>query len=118
MTVLRVCYKHGVPFDEGYYVSKHLPLVASVYGPLGLRKVEVVKVSGSANGLAPPYAVIFSAYFDSSAATHFGTKLQDVGRALQSAMQSPRAGDVRADIANYYGGAPDVMIGEVVAVPS
>ena len=105
MTVLRVCYKHGVPFDEGYYVSKHLPLVASVYGPVGLRKVEVVKVSGSANGLAPPYAVIFSAYFDSSAA-------------MQSAMQSPRAGDVRADIANYYGGAPDVMIGEVVAVPS
>ena len=105
MTVLRVCYKHGVRFDEGYYVSKHLPLFASVYGPLGLRNVEVVKVRGSADGSAPPYAVIFSAYFDSAAA-------------VQSATQSPRAADVRADVPNYYGGTPDVMIGEVVALPS
>jgi len=105
MTVLRVCYKHGVRFDEGYYVSKHLPLFASVYGPLGLRHVEVVKVWGSADGPASPYAVIFSAYFDSAAA-------------VQSAMQSPRAADVRADVPNYYSGAPDVMIGEVVALPS
>lgn len=102
MTVLRVCYKHGVRFDEGYYVSKHLPLFAGVYGPLGLRNFEVAKVSGAADGSAPPYAVIFSAYFDSAAAAH-------------SAMQSPRAAEVRADGANYY--APDVMIGEVVGFP-
>jgi hypothetical protein len=33
MTVLRVCYKYGVRFDEDYYVSKHLQLSAGVMVP-------------------------------------------------------------------------------------
>jgi uncharacterized protein (TIGR02118 family) len=49
--------------------------------------------------------VIFSAYFDSPAA-------------LQTAMQSPRMGEVMGDIAKYYDGMPDVLIGEVVALPA
>ena len=40
MTVLRVCYKHGVRFDKDYYTSKHLPLVGSVMGPFGVKGVE------------------------------------------------------------------------------
>ena len=63
MTVLRVCYKHGVRFDEGYYLSKHLPLTGSVLGPYGLKSVEMVKVTTTADGSTPPYQVIFSAYF-------------------------------------------------------
>jgi hypothetical protein len=51
------------------------------------------------------YQVIFSAYFDSPAA-------------LQTAMQSPRMGEVMGDIAKYYDGMPDVLIGEVVALPA
>jgi uncharacterized protein (TIGR02118 family) len=105
MTVLKVCYKHGIRFDEEYYISKHVPLATSVMAPGGLRKVEMVKVTATPDGSAPSYQVIFSAYFDSPAA-------------LQNAMQSPRMGEVMSDIAKYYDGIPDVLIGEVVALPS
>lgn len=103
MTVLRVCYKHGVRFDEGYYTSKHLPLAARVFGPHGVKSVELVRVTATADGSKPPYQVIFSAYFESAAG-------------LQNAMQSPRMAEVLGDIPNYYDGAPDVLIGEVVAL--
>jgi uncharacterized protein (TIGR02118 family) len=103
MTVLRVCYKHGVRFDEGYYLSKHLPLTGSVMGPYGVKSVELVKVTTTADGSTPPYHVIFSAYFESATE-------------LQNAMQGPRMGEVVGDIQNHYDGMPDVLIGEVVAL--
>jgi uncharacterized protein (TIGR02118 family) len=101
MTVLRVCYKHGVRFDESYYISTHGPLTNAVMGPHGLKKVEIIKVTATPDGSNPPYQVIFSAYFDSPAA-------------LQAVLQDPRIGEVMGDIANFYDGAPDVMIGEVL----
>jgi uncharacterized protein (TIGR02118 family) len=104
MTVLRVCYKHGVRFDEGYYVSKHLPLAAAVLGPHGVKNVEMVKVNTTADGSKPPYQVIFSAYFESAAG-------------VQNALQSPRMGEVLSDIQKFYDGMPDILIGEVVALP-
>jgi uncharacterized protein (TIGR02118 family) len=105
MTVLKVCYKHGVRFDEAYYLAKHVPLATSVMAAGGLRKTEMVKVNTTPDGSNPYYQVIFSAYFDSPAA-------------LQTAMQSPRMGEVMGDIAKYYDGMPDVLIGEVVALPA
>jgi uncharacterized protein (TIGR02118 family) len=104
MTVLRVCYKHGVRFDEDYYISKHLPLTGSVMGPHGLKSVEMVRVTAAADGSKPLYQVIFSAYFESAAG-------------LQNVMQSARIGEVLGDIQNFYDGAPDVLIGEVVVLP-
>jgi uncharacterized protein (TIGR02118 family) len=104
MTVLRVCYKHGVRFDEAYYLAKHLPLAASVCGPFGLKRVEVVKFGPWPDGSKPAYQVMFSAYFETA-------------RDVQSVLQSPRIGEVLGDIANYYDGMPDMMIGEVVALP-
>ena len=77
MPVVRVCYKYGVRFDEAYYISKHLPLAAAVIGPHGLKNVEMVKVTTTADGSKPPYQVIFSAYFESAAE-------------LQNAMHNPR----------------------------
>jgi uncharacterized protein (TIGR02118 family) len=102
MTVLRVCYKNGVRFDEAYYVATHLPLSASVLGPHGLKRIEMMKVSAAGDGAVPPYQVIFSAYFNSA---------ED----LQKALQSPRMSELQSDVAKYYDGAPDIMIGEVVA---
>lgn len=105
MTVLRVCYKYGVRFDESYYVSKHLPLAGSVMGPHGVKSVEMVKVTAMADGSKPPYQVIFSAYFESA-------------EGLQNAMKSPQMPNVLGDIQNFYDGMPDVFIGEVVALPA
>ncbi|HMD33067.1 MAG TPA: EthD family reductase [Candidatus Acidoferrales bacterium] len=104
MTVLRVCYKYGVRFDEAYYLSKHLPLAGAVMGPYGMKRVEVVKVGTPPDGSKPPYQFIFSGYFESPAA-------------LQNAMQGPRMGEVLGDIPNYYDGTPDVLTGEVLALP-
>jgi uncharacterized protein (TIGR02118 family) len=64
-----------------------------------------VKVTTTADGSTPPYHVIFSAYFESAGA-------------LQNAMQGPRMGEVLGDIQNFYDGMPDVLIGEVVALPA
>ena len=93
--------KHGVRFDEAYYVESHGPLVGNVFGPHGLQRVEILKVTGSADGTNPPYQIIFSAYFDSAAS-------------LQRAMQDPRIPEVMGDIRNFYDGMPDLMIGEVI----
>jgi hypothetical protein len=63
MTVLRVCYRQGLPFDEAYYLSKHLTLARSVMGPHGVTSIEVMKVTAVADGSKPLYQVIFTAYF-------------------------------------------------------
>ncbi len=104
MAVFRVCYKSGVRFDTAYYLAKHLPIAASVMGPHGLKSLEVMKVTAAMNGSQPPYQVIATAYFETATG-------------LQNALQSPRMAEVVSDVPNYYDGMPDVMIGEVVALP-
>jgi uncharacterized protein (TIGR02118 family) len=104
MTVLRVCYKHGIRFDEGYYTSTHLPLVGSIIGG-AVKNIEVVKLTSAGDGSAPPYQMMFSAYFDSPSA-------------LESAMQNPRMPEVLADVQNFYDGMPELLIGQVVVLPS
>jgi uncharacterized protein (TIGR02118 family) len=105
MNILRVCYKTGVRFDEVYYVAKHLPLAASICGPLGLKNVKVAKFWATPDGSKPPYQVMFSAYFDSAAD-------------IEKVLASPRIGEILGDIANYYDGTPDIMIGEVMDLPA
>lgn len=104
MNVLRVSYKHGVRFDEAYYATTHLPLAGSVMGPHGVQRVEMVKLTTPPNAAPPQYQVQFSAYFDSASS-------------LQAALGDPRMPEVMADIAKFYDGTPDIMIGEVVALP-
>jgi uncharacterized protein (TIGR02118 family) len=101
MTVLRVCYRQGVSFDEKYYSEKHIPMAGPIMAALGVRKTEIVKVSGSVPGFSTPYQVVFSAYFDSPAA-------------LQQCMASPNMGQVLDDVPNYFAGETDVMVGETI----
>jgi uncharacterized protein (TIGR02118 family) len=105
MTVLRVCYKSGVRFDDSYYVAKHLPLAGSIMGPHGITNVEVVKFGSNPDGSAPQYQVMFSIYFLSAAA-------------LEKAMADPRMSEILGDIRNYYDGMPDLLVGEVVPMPA
>lgn len=105
MTVLRVGYTSGVRFDHDYYVATHLPLASAVMGPHGIVNVEMATFGPNPDGSAPRYQVMFSAYFSSAAG-------------LQAALSSPRIGEVLGDIANYYDGMPDMMIGEVVPLVS
>ena len=104
MTVLRVCYKGGVRFDENYYISNHLPLVGGILGA-AIRNVEVVKMTSAGDGSAAPYQIMFSAYFESPAA-------------LQTARQHPRMPELLDDVKNFYDGVPELLIGEVIALPS
>jgi len=100
MIVVRTCYKHGVRFDQEYFVKKHMPLAARAMGP-HVAKVEMMRVTGSANGSVPPYQLVMSVYFESQAK-------------LQEAMGSPAWQQVMSDVPNYYGGTPDVLLGEVM----
>jgi uncharacterized protein (TIGR02118 family) len=101
MTVLRVCYKQGAAFDEKYYFEKHLPMAGAIMGSLGVKKSEIVKVSGSVPGFTAPYQFVFSVYFDSPAA-------------VQQCMQDPRMAEVLGDVPNYFKGETDVLVGETV----
>ena len=102
MAVISVCYKHGVRLDEQYYLTTHVALVDRVWGPQGLERTEVRKLTAAADGSAPPYQIIFSAYFPSP-------------EALQAALQHPTSAEVMNDVKNYYDGTPEIFFGEVVA---
>ena len=101
MTVLRVCYRQGLPFNEKYYFDTHIPMAGAIMRSLGMTKVEIVKVSGSVPGFAAPYQYVFSAYFDSPAD-------------LQRCMSDPKMGQVIGDVPNYFTGEQDVLVGETV----
>jgi uncharacterized protein (TIGR02118 family) len=103
VTVLRVCYKTGAVFDEKYYLGKHIPMAGGIMGSLGVKKSEIVKVSGSVPGFSAPYQYVFSAYFDSAAD-------------LQKCMTDPRMGEVLGDVPNYFTGETDVLVGETVTL--
>jgi len=102
VAVISVCYKHGVSLDEQYYLTTHVPLVDRVWGPQGLERTEVRKLTAAADGSAPPYQIIFSAYFPSA-------------ETLQAALQHPTSAEVMNDVKNYYDGTPEIFFGEVLA---
>jgi uncharacterized protein (TIGR02118 family) len=103
MAVITICYRHGARLDEAYYLATHAPIVARVWGALGMQRAEVRKVTAALDGSAPPYQLIFSVYFPSAAA-------------FQAALQHPSTAEILNDIPNYYdGGTPDIFLGEVLA---
>lgn len=96
-------YPSSSRFDYEYYVGKHLPLVAELWGPLGLVSAEASKgVSGLMPGSAAEYATIASLTFPSL-------------EVLQSVMTSASAGQVLGDIPNFSDAQPKVQISEVLA---
>jgi hypothetical protein len=51
------------PGSSSRDLNTHVPLVDRVWGPQGLERTEVRKLTAAADGSAPPYQIIFSAYF-------------------------------------------------------
>jgi uncharacterized protein (TIGR02118 family) len=90
-----------VPLDEGYYRTRHAEIIERAWGPLGLERTEVRKLGAAPDSSAPPYRIIWSGYFPSV-------------QALQAVLQDPASGEVVGNIPNYYQGAPDIFIGEVL----
>lgn len=86
MTTVIIAYRAdaSAKFDRAYYVEAHLPLVRDAYGPLGLESIDTffpVEAGGGTIALA-----ICQFRDDAAAKTAFG---------------SPRASELKADLANF-----------------
>ena len=89
----------GTGFDHGYYATTHMALVARHFGP---HMVSASASKGVAGGpdTPPGFHAIATLLFDDQAK-------------LDAALAA--GGPVLADIPNYYDGAPQMLIGEVIA---
>ncbi len=97
MVTLTVAYPYDAakPFDEGYYLERHLPLAKEVWGDA----MTGVSVHYALAGMAgdPAFAAITQLEFASM-------------EAFQQAMADPRTAEVQADVANFSGVAPHTQI--------
>jgi uncharacterized protein (TIGR02118 family) len=104
MVKLTVLYGH--PKDpaafEGYYLGTHTPIAQKVKG---VRRFEIAKVVGTADGSPPPYYRIADLYFDS--AEH-----------MQQCLGSKEGQAAAADIANFASGGATLLICDVQDVTS
>ena len=88
----------GGRFDLDYYLTKHLELSRSVFGPV-LRGIEIDQgLTGIEPGSPPPYHAAAHLKFDS---------VEDFYGALM-----PRMEELRADVANYFDGDTIIQISQ------
>lgn len=99
MVKLTVLY--GQPKDvaefERYYLDTHTPVALKVKG---LRRFEIAKVAGTADGKPSPYHRIADLYFDDAA--H-----------MQECLSSKEGQAAAADIANFATGGVTMLIADV-----
>jgi uncharacterized protein (TIGR02118 family) len=101
LTVLYGQPKNPAAFER-YYLDTHTPIALKVKG---LRRFEIVKVSGTADGTPAPYYRIADLYFDDVAT-------------MQAALGSPEGQAAAADIANFATGGVTMLIAEVQVLSS
>ncbi|WP_318344370.1 EthD family reductase [Flagellimonas baculiformis] len=90
----------GKTFDMDYYATKHMPMLADLFGDT-LKNLEIDKgISGRTADDPIPYLAIGYLYFDS---------IEDYQNAF-----GPHAAQIRGDIPNYTNILPVVQISEVV----
>ncbi len=85
-------------FDEQYYVTKHMPLVESRFGSLGMRGFQLLRGASSLDGGSPAFAVIAQLTFES------------LGH-LQHALQTHGA-EIMGDIPNFTNVQPLLQINQ------
>jgi len=89
----------GAPFEWGYYLNSHLPLVSQKLAP-SLKSVSIEKgLSGGSPGSPPAFVALVHLDFDS------------VG-AFETAF-APHAAEIMDDIPNYTTIEPIIQISEV-----
>lgn len=102
MVTMTVVYPYAAdkPFDEGYYLDKHIALAREVWGDA----ITDVSVHYALAGLAgdPPFAAVANLEFASM-------------EAFQQAMAHPRAAEVQADVPNFSGVTPSVQLSRKAA---
>ena len=103
MIRMSVIYSHQEDgqFDFDYYLTKHMPLVESLYSELGMQSWQVDR--GASLSSKPPSNIVACAYlfFDSI-------------DALKLALKS-KGGDVMKDVQNFTNIEPNVYFSEVIA---
>jgi uncharacterized protein (TIGR02118 family) len=102
MATVMAMYPTSASFDRTYYFEKHMPLVEANLRPHGLVRTEVHTVVGTGSGSPPPYHVVTLLYFDDLAT-------------LQQALATSEGAAVVADIKNFFGADPILLIGEATA---
>jgi len=99
--MIKLTVLYGQPADpaafEKYYLETHTPIALKVKG---LRRFEIAKVVGSADGSPAPYHRIADLYFDDAAA-------------MQAALGSPEGQAAAADITNFATGGVKLLICDV-----
>jgi uncharacterized protein (TIGR02118 family) len=88
-------------FDHEYYVEKHIPLVRSTWGGMGLERIEIMRGAGTLDGGLHPYELIGALTFAS---------MED----LQKAMS--QGAEIFADIPNFTNVQPLIQFNQPVAI--
>ncbi len=104
MVKLTVLY--GQPKDpaafERYYLDTHTPIALKIKG---LRRFEIAKVVGAADGSPSPYYRVADLYFDDA-------------KHMQECLGSQEGQAAAADIANFASGGATLLIADVQVLPS
>lgn len=93
-----------IKFDMDYYVKEHMPHVARVWGPRGLRSWQVIQFEKHPDGSAPPYHV--------QAILHWSSR-EDI-----EVIKEEQSKVLFDDIANYSNVSPIFMVGHWNAAPT
>jgi uncharacterized protein (TIGR02118 family) len=103
MVVISVMYPtgSGSRFDFDYYLHKHVPLVDTRWGDLGLRELQIFRGVASLEGGGPAFHV--------TALLTFGSIEE-----FQNAM-SKHGAEIIADIVNFTDSQPALQINEPLA---
>jgi uncharacterized protein (TIGR02118 family) len=100
--IVSVLYKVGAggKFDVDYYLATHIPLVRTLWGPVGLSSVRVLKGTGTAGGGAAEIDFIALLEFASMAAFEEAAKLH--GK------------EIIGDIVNFTDTNPTIQFNEAI----
>ena len=86
MTVVTVLYPsgEGATFDHDYYAAHHMPMVARLWGPMGLLNARVLRGVPGPDGKPAPFVVMTSlewpdaATFAKAAGAHGAEIFRDI----------------------------------------